>query len=99
MRIIAHFDKLAHFSAYCILGLLTCALNFQISPKLSIPLLSTPLLFSSAVGSGEEIYQMFIPGRQASILDLIADIAGAACAIILANRIAKIRRKKYNATE
>jgi hypothetical protein len=85
-------DKVAHFLAFSVLGLLVCALSFKLSPKLSIPLFSMPLLIATLSGIIEESYQMFIPGRAASLLDLLADVCGAVCAIILANRVALLVR-------
>ncbi len=88
-------DKVAHFLAYNALGLLTCALSFKLNPKLSIRLFSMPLLIVTLSGVIEESYQMFVPGRAASILDLLADVLGAMCAILIANRLALLIRSKY----
>ncbi len=96
MGLFVNFDKIAHFSAYSVLGLLVCALYFQISPRLALPLLSAPLFISILVGGSEELYQMTVPGRQASLYDLLADSCGAAFSIILANRIAKLSRQHEN---
>jgi VanZ family protein len=85
-------DKVAHFLAFSGLGLLVCSLSFKLSPKPSIPLISIPLLIVTLFGIIEESYQMFVPGRAASLLDLLADICGAVCAIILANRVAHLIR-------
>jgi VanZ family protein len=85
-------DKAAHFLAFGIFGLLVCGLWFNIRTKPTIPLFSMPLLCVTLFGVIEESYQMFIPGRSASLLDLLADICGAACAIIIANRVAVLIR-------
>jgi VanZ family protein len=85
-------DKVAHFLAFSVLGLLACALSFKLNPKLSIPLFSMPFLIVTLSGVIEESYQMFVPGRAASILDLLADVLGAICAILIANRLALLIR-------
>jgi VanZ family protein len=85
-------DKLAHFIAFSGLGLLVCALSFTLSPRPAIPLFSIPLLMVTLFGIIEESYQMLIPGRTADLLDLLADISGAAFAIIFANRVAHLIR-------
>ena len=85
-------DKVAHFLAFSGLGLLTCALAFKISPTPAIPLLSIPLLMVTLFGIIDEAFQMLIPGRQADLLDLLADICGALFAIFLANLIARLLR-------
>ncbi len=42
-------------------------------------------------GASDEFHQSFVPGRDASLLDLMVDVAGAAGALILISR----RRGKY----
>jgi VanZ family protein len=85
-------DKLAHFLAFNVLGLLVFALSFKLNPKLSIPFFSMPFLIVTLSGVIEESYQMFVPGRAASILDFLADVLGAMCAILIANRLALLIR-------
>jgi VanZ family protein len=85
-------DKVAHFLAFSALGVLACVLSFTISPKPAIPLFSIPLLIVTLSGIIEESYQMFVPGRAASLLDLLADVCGALCAIFLVNRVALLMR-------
>lgn len=85
-------DKLAHFAAFGVLGLLVCALSFHLKPRKSIPLLSLPLMVVGLSGMLEESYQLCVPGRMASLPDFIADLLGAICAILLANRLASIKR-------
>ena len=85
-------DKVAHFLAFSGLGLLVCALSFKLSPRPAIPLFSIPLLIVTLSGIIEESYQLFVPGRAAELLDLLADICGALFAIILANRVAHVIR-------
>lgn len=92
MAIIPGIDKAAHFFAFGILGLLVCALSFTLNPKPTLPLFSLPLLVVSLSGIIEECYQIFVPGRTASLLDLLADILGAVFAIVLANRLAWLSR-------
>lgn len=85
-------DKIAHFLAFGVLGLLVCALSFRLNPRPAIPLFSMPLAVVALSGVIEESYQLFIPGRTASLPDLLADICGAMFAIVLANRIARLSR-------
>jgi VanZ family protein len=85
-------DKVAHFLAFSGLGLLVCALSFKLTPNPVIPLFSMPLLIVTLFGIIEESYQMLVPGRAASLLDLLADICGALFAIILAHRAALLIR-------
>ncbi len=70
-------DKVAHFAAFSGFGFLICMLSFKLKPRPAIPLFSMPLLLVTLSGIIEESYQMFVPGRAASLLDLLADILGA----------------------
>lgn len=85
-------DKIAHFLAFGILGLLVCAVSFRLKSRPAIPLFSMPLAIVALSGIIEESYQLFIPGRTASLPDLLADVCGAIFAIVLANRIAQLSR-------
>ena len=80
-------DKVAHFLAFSVLSLLVCCLSFNLNPRQQIPLFSMPLIIAILSGITEESYQMLVPGRAASLLDLLADICGAVSAIFLANRV------------
>lgn len=85
MGLFPQIDKVAHFGAFSILGLLMCGLSSRLRPQNNIPLFSLPLLGVTLCGVTEEIIQMFIPGRMASVPDLIADMGGALFAIWLTN--------------
>ena len=85
-------DKVAHFLAFSGLGVLACILSLRIRPTRVIPLFSIPLLIVTVSGVIDESYQMFVPGRAASLLDLLADVCGALCAIIFVNRVAVFMR-------
>lgn len=85
-------DKLAHFVAFAVLALLMCAASFNLHGRLTIPLLSVPLLVTALAGLIEEGYQMSVPGRQGSLSDFVADLTGTVFAVWFANRIALILR-------
>lgn len=85
LGLIPHFDKIAHFAAFSILGLLMCCLTLKLKPKCRIPIFSTPLLVGTLCGAVEEFLQMLAPGRTASILDLLVDILAVIFTIILVN--------------
>lgn len=62
-------DKVLHAGAYAVLGgLLTAATS---NPVLGVAL-------AIAYGVSDEIHQSFVPGRDASVGDLVADAVGAA---------------------
>lgn len=70
------WDKLVHFLFY---GTLTVFAGIAF-PKIKLPLL---ILLIAIIGSTDEIHQMFVPGRQPSFDDLLADITGCLPALFL----------------
>ena len=74
-------DKIAHMVLYGGLAALI-AIGLHRAPR-SHPawvLRFGPVLFAGLYGLSDEIHQAFVPLRTASMLDLVADIAGAALA-------------------
>lgn len=72
---------LGHFCGYFLLALLLYrAFNggyFRFAVKPALQAFLTATLY----GVFDEIHQAFVPGRQASALDVFIDAAGAACAV------------------
>ena len=79
--------KTAHFTLYCILGILIYLLlnEFNISKKIVISIL---LCLMYAIS--DEIHQMFVSDRTAKILDVFIDTAGSFVGIMLCNIIKKL---------
>lgn len=75
------FDKVAHFGAYAVLGVL---LAFA-AGRSALPIAVAALL-GVAYGATDEIHQMFVPGRSPDVLDWCADAAGVLAACILYTR-------------
>ncbi len=72
------WDKAAHFLAYAVFAMLWLrALHGTVAP----PFRSGPVVVAVACavlyGATDEIHQSFVPGRDASLLDLLADALGA----------------------
>lgn len=84
---ISHLDKVAHFFAFGILGLLLCCLSLTLRPRTVISLFPVPMLAVTLCGILQELSQTAVPGRTASIPDLLFDMMGASSAILLVNRI------------
>lgn len=71
-----NWDKLIHFSGFFVLGGLSMVAGWNISaPKLSLILVGYAAL--------TEILQHFIPGRNFSMLDWVADSFGVLAAVLL----------------
>jgi VanZ family protein len=70
-----HQDKLFHGGAYGLLGLLLAGALFD--PARPWRMLLVAWLLGSLYGLSDEFHQSFIPGRDADLLDALADSAGA----------------------
>jgi len=70
-------DKLMHACAYAVMAGL-CWMSF--CHRFSLPVLRAIVpLFCLCYGISDEWHQSFIPGRDASIGDVAADLTGAFC--------------------
>lgn len=77
-------DKLHHAIAYAIMALLCWRFLEHLSLKQKVRIVIS-LLFCSLFGISDEWHQSFIPGREADILDWLADTTGAALALVSLN--------------
>ncbi|MBN1932636.1 MAG: VanZ family protein [Desulfobacterales bacterium] len=79
---IPHIDKLLHFAAYFILGILFFRAFITLPIRNRIHLLILfGILSSSLYGLSDEIHQYYVPSRDADLLDLSADILGSICGV------------------
>jgi len=75
-------DKILHFGAYSLLGILfiraydTLALKYDKNLLILISIASAILY-----GISDEIHQYFVPFRQADIMDVIANSIGSICGV------------------
>ena len=85
--------KMAHFSAYFLLGILVldAIITYR---KLSLKL---RCLFSAAVcvifAVSDEIHQYFVPGRSCEIRDMLIDASGALLAILIVALFCRFSKK------
>ncbi|MFH1873701.1 MAG: VanZ family protein [Pseudomonadota bacterium] len=99
---IPYLDKLAHIILYFGFGgFMLWALRItRLREKPYITYLAFLLTFS--YGLSDEIHQLFVPGREFSVIDLYADGIGAALGIFVATKlvllkqIAKSHKKDVN---
>ncbi|MDD2724281.1 MAG: VanZ family protein [Methylovulum sp.] len=75
-------DKLFHAGAYFLLAV-SAWCNFRHFAKPPIILAATLIVFSSLYGASDEWHQAFVPGRTSSVLDWLADTAGAGLAALV----------------
>jgi VanZ family protein len=90
------YDKLAHFSEYFFFGILICRwlLNKRNALAQRRAFFMT-LMIGLCYGISDEWHQSFVPGRVASIWDVLFDTGGIAAAV-LTYRITLKRRSSLN---
>jgi len=80
---ISNFDKVEHFGAYGLLGLLV-ALALRRTDARTLPKSAVlAILITSAYGASDEFHQRFVPNRSCDVWDWTADTVGGALAIVV----------------
>ena len=72
-----HIDKIAHFLAYAGMAMLACLAFRSGSARISA------LIFAIALGAMLEWWQSFVPGRNMSLIDGIANTLGVLSGTLL----------------
>lgn len=75
--------KTAHFTEYMLLGASVCVLFSLIFKRIKASLTAS-LEICLLISSIDEFRQLFVPGRNAQLKDVLLDMAGAAAGIIIA---------------
>lgn len=78
------FDKMAHFIEYAVLAVLFYRGLSYDSRKPGLVMILVVVLTGTAVSVLDEMYQSYIPGRDSSPYDMMADVAGVAFGSVLA---------------
>ncbi len=82
-------DKLFHFAAYGVLGvLLLMSFRYKIPGYTGLQI-TMAVVLASLYGISDEIHQTFVPGRDAEVLDWAADTLGALTAVLILALIVK----------
>ena len=76
------FDKILHFGAYGLLGILFFRAYETLPLKANKTLLILLSIGSATLyGVSDEIHQYFVPFRQADIMDVVANTIGSICGV------------------
>jgi VanZ family protein len=87
-------DYAAHAVNYGVLAaLLVWALAGGEFAKVKAPLIVPAVVLAVFYGVSDEFHQSFVPGRDASVLDIIADAIGAVAGACAAALIGRQRRR------
>ena len=91
-------DKVLHFTAYAIMGILFYRAYQTLRIKDNIQLLMLLSVVSASLyGISDEIHQSFVPFREASVGDVIADTIGAFSGVYLYRAFVGSRHLSGNA--
>jgi len=75
-------DKLMHFGAYAVMGVLFYRAYQTLPFKTLIQyIVLASMISASLYGVSDEIHQSFVPYRDGSFGDVIADVLGAVCGV------------------
>lgn len=77
---IPHLDKVLHFMEYAALGALLFR-AFHLSGARTREAVASVLALAALLGLGDEKLQSHVPGRDSSITDWFADVAGATAGV------------------
>ena len=85
--------KLAHFTEYLILGILSCNLVKQYRSLNKMEYLAI-LLFCITYAISDEVHQMFVNGRSPKVFDVFVDSLGSSVGIFLIYIMTKVKKNK-----
>jgi VanZ family protein len=88
-------DKVAHLTVYAILGYLVArALLAPVSVRIRLNAITAMVIF----GFVDELHQVLIPGRSASLWDWTADAVGATTGLLFGLHLLSLARARQDLT-
>lgn len=89
-------DKIVHFLEFFALGVLCVRAfsNEKYGLKMIVAVLPS-IVVSALYGGLDELHQLFTPGRQADILDFVADAGGAVAGVFAFVAAASLLRRRH----
>ena len=80
-------DKMLHFMAYAVMGILFYRAYRTLPIKNEVQwIVLLSMISASLYGVSDEIHQSFVPSRDGSFLDVVADVLGAVCGVYVYHR-------------
>lgn len=81
---VSGMDKMLHFFAYGILGLLFIRAFTRSMPGLGATrIIFYSIILTAAYGAGDEVHQHFVAVRTADMMDALFDALGGGCGVLL----------------
>jgi VanZ family protein len=90
---ISGMDKIAHFTVYAILGYLV---SRALRPPAAWPTRLNAITAMAIFGFVDELHQLLIPGREASVWDWAADSTGATVGLLLGLHLLSLARSRQD---
>ena len=90
-RIEIGWDKIAHTGAYAVLGLLALRACHGGLHRIAARPTIVAIVLTASYASLDEMHQGRVPGRDASILDWVADLAGMGLAVVFVGLLIGLR--------
>jgi VanZ family protein len=84
--------KVAHFSEYFVLGILSY--NFFCNIKKTKYIMHFSILFCFTYALSDEVHQLYVIGRNGSLIDVVIDTCGALLGIVIFSKV--VKRKFIN---
>lgn len=99
VSIFKNFDKVLHFVVYFLLGILIFRAFSTVSKNLHVIIvLIISVCVSAMIGFADEMFQLFSPSRTIDRIDVLYDITGSVCGMIVFILIRFIIRLRQNKT-
>lgn len=87
-------DKVIHAAVFLVLAAL-CFRGLARTTRLAPwPAMATAALLATLYGAGDEVHQMFTPGRNSDVADALADAVGAAAGGLLMVTVKRLRTRR-----
>lgn len=84
-------DKFYHVIAYSVYGVATALAVIAIKDDQRVPRLRLlTLIVAMTFAASDEIHQSFVPGRDGSIYDWVADLVGVSLALLVVPRLRRL---------
>lgn len=92
-------DKVMHFVTYAVLGFLATGAASPGRETFSWKRVMAAAIFTLFYGISDEFHQSFVPGRSASVFDLLADGLGGVAGAGLARYLSRLPGRKRGSDE